>query len=562
MKGMIRKVLLIVAVCFAGKASGNIIDSLGFASPVDHQIRLTGNFMELRTNHFHAGIDIKSTNGQPGDIIRSVHDGHISRIKIQSGSYGNALYIDHPNGYTSVYAHLHEFTEDIADFVKEIQYDLESFEVDIYLPDSLFRLDKRQIIGKMGNSGRSFGPHLHFELRKTKEEMPVNPEILGIGPDDNSAPVLESFHLHEIGDDGAILNKSVKYFKTKSPEYTLHNDDIKTTAKRVGLGLQMYDRMDGSWNKNGIYAYQVLVDGQVAFSWRADAFTFDETRYINGFWDYERHWVHGQKVYLMYRQNCNPFSYYDGGGDGIIDLSDGQPHLVQITVTDLHKNRTKLKFEITSTAPKDYSSTALEPCDTLIEQNAGFFKVKFPEGTLYFPTDIDISYSKQNVLGAERPTVSVLNAKTSVTGYYEISSSIPEAYDSKYTLITKNSSGRYVQFGGDTVSGRFVTKVDQLGTFSLVQDKTPPKLTPIYIGSDLSRPWKVSISDNLPSDGKARDLAYYGTVNGEWMRWQYDQKDKMLLFNDHEKLPSGVKHIILKVWDHCGNTTTYDKTFR
>ena len=133
MSRMIRVFLFVIAVLSSFTAQGNIVDSLGFVSPVDHVIRLTGNFMELRPNHFHAGIDIKSTNGQPGDVIRTVHDGYISRIKIQSGGYGNVLYIDHPNGYTSVYAHLDEFAPRLEKYVKEIQYALESFEVDIYL---------------------------------------------------------------------------------------------------------------------------------------------------------------------------------------------------------------------------------------------------------------------------------------------------------------------------------------------------------------------------------------------------------------------------------------------
>ena len=150
------------------------IDSLDFVAPVQHEIKLSGNFMELRTNHFHTGIDIKSSNGKTGDPILSIGEGYISRIKIQSGSYGQVLYIDHPNGYTSVYAHLEIFQDTLEQWIKDLQYDLQSYELDIYLPDSLFQVGKGEMIGRMGNTGRSFGPHLHFEL--WNDGYPVNPK--------------------------------------------------------------------------------------------------------------------------------------------------------------------------------------------------------------------------------------------------------------------------------------------------------------------------------------------------------------------------------------------------
>ena len=559
MSRMVRVILFVIAVSSI-TAQGNIVDSLGFVSPVDHVIRLTGNFMELRPNHFHAGIDIKSTNGQPGDVIRTVHDGYISRIKIQSGGYGNVLYIDHPNGYTSVYAHLDEFAPRLEKYVKEIQYALESFEVDIYLPDSLFTYRQGTRIGNMGNSGRSFGPHLHFELRKTESETPVNPELLGIGPTDKSAPVLESLHLHTIGAEGNILSKTTKYFKPNHDGYQLHSDLIEIKGHQLGVGVQMYDRMDGSWNKNGVYGFRLEVDGVEQFSWQATDFSFSETRLINAFWDYEKKKVNGQKVYLMYRSACNHSHFYNGHQDGIIDLSDGLTKAVKIIVSDLHGNISELNFDVKGEATfKERVSKDLTSCDSISTFEEGYFDVQFEENAFFSPVSIDVKYYQEKIEGQDCLALSVGKSTIPVNGYYTISCPIPQGTINQWTLASKDYKNRLIHFGGDTLNGRFVVKVDQLGDFFLYKDDKAPQVTPISFSIGLTTPWKIRITDNLIDDGRARELNYRATLNGEWIRMKYDKKNDMLLFDDKDRISTGPMTFQLVVWDHCGNVQNYSK---
>ncbi len=559
---LIRVVVLLMGGLLGSEAlvAGFINDSLGFVSPVEHEIKLTGNFMELRTNHFHAGIDIKSSNGQVGDVIKSVHDGHVSRIKIQTGGYGNALYIDHPNGYTSVYAHLHQYAGPLAEFIKDIQYETESFEVDIYLPDSLFQFSKGEQLGLMGNSGRSFGPHLHFELRKTAQEEPVNPECLGIGPSDSRAPVLESLHLHYVGEEGEVQKKEVKYFKTKGPSYSLYDNEMIVSADRVGFGLQMYDRMDGSWNKNGVYSYEVKVDGSTVFSWKADKFSFNETRYINAFWDYERQWNHGQKVYLMYRQACNPFSYYDTQTDGIVDLSDGQSRAIEIKVADLHKNESIIQFKIAGEAPLKRPANHVS-CDSTIQRTIGSYTVSMPQNAFYAPTQLTMTTGKVKVDNQQCEAITIGESITSVNGYYQISCDIPSSDIDSYTFVSKDKKGRWVHFGGDTIGGKFVGQVDQLGTFALYKDDIVPSIDVISCSTSYSSSWKFRITDNLIDDGYAQELNYRASVNGSWIRMTFDKKNDLLLFSDFSDLPQKPFVLQIDVWDHCKNVTTYTKQF-
>ena len=192
---------LIVIIAFSFTESGKrSYPQNYFRSPVDHHIKLSGTFGELRPNHLHAGIDIKAKNGKIGQPLYATADGYVSRIKVQSGGYGNVLYINHPNGYTSVYAHLHEFPKAIAKYVKEFQYRRQSFEVEIFPEAERFRFKQGEVVGKLGLSGRSFGPHLHFEIRDTKTEKPINPLLFGIQVADNIAPKLHKLKAYFLND--------------------------------------------------------------------------------------------------------------------------------------------------------------------------------------------------------------------------------------------------------------------------------------------------------------------------------------------------------------------------
>ena len=537
----------------------NGLDTLGFVSPVDHTIRLTGNFMELRPNHFHAGIDIKSTNGQSGDPIKTVQDGYISRIKIQSGGYGNVLYIDHPNGYTSVYAHLSKFIPELETFVKEIQYTLESFEVDIYLEPGKFTFDLGDKIGEMGNSGRSFGPHLHFEIRETKTEKPLNPEYFGIGPSDNRAPTLESLHLHQLTETGELVSKTVKYFNPKSETYRLYQDTIELSASHLGIGLQMFDRMDGSWNKNGIYGFELSIEEEVAIAWQADEFSFDESRYINAFWDFERKEMHGQKVYLLYRALCNPFSFYNEGGNGIIDLRDGKDKRIRLRAYDLHGNESILEFVVRSDGKSNPVARASLDCDTVYNQSAGYFDVRFGANSFFYPLSLDIKYKVKKLDGQDCPTVVIGDRHIPVNGRYLVTCPMPKADTDKWSLVKVNASGKMKQFAAEPNDDYLLAKLDELGTFSLYKDTLAPKIEPISFSKSLSTQWKVKITDNLIPDGNTQDLAYSATLNGHWIRMRYDAKNDLLLFSDKEKLSKETSVFKLIVSDHCGNVSRYER---
>lgn len=254
-------------------------DPWGMHPPVKHKMLLSGTFGELRTNHFHSGIDIKSSKGTVGDPIYAAWDGHISRIAVKSTGYGNALYIDHPNGKTTVYAHLHRFEPEVAAYIKEQQYIKESYEVNLYPDSSLFTIQKGEQIGLMGNSGRSFGPHLHFEIRDTKSEVPLNPLHKGALISDATAPQLRELKIDYMDPDHrTFYQKKYRTINLGKRRYKIRGDTILAGAWRVGTQIKAYDLMEGASNLNGIYAMEIKVDDEPVFSFSMDSISFDDTR--------------------------------------------------------------------------------------------------------------------------------------------------------------------------------------------------------------------------------------------------------------------------------------------
>lgn len=281
-----RVLYIIIGLFFSLVAHSNNLPVGFFDWPVKHEVRLSGTFGELRTNHFHGGLDIKSKNGGSGDQLYSAADGYISRISVQPHGYGNALYITHPNGYTTVYGHMSSFSKEVEAYVKKIQYQQERFKQDIHLSPEVFPLSKGEMIGVMGNSGSSEGAHLHFEIRETATNKLINPLLFGLEIEDVIAPRIYEMKLYEFDEENkATASKSVTVIKTGNT-YRIKGDTLKTTGAFWGLALKAYDKHNYTHNKNGVYAMEMHLDGVQTFSFAMDAIPVSDSRYLNAHLDY------------------------------------------------------------------------------------------------------------------------------------------------------------------------------------------------------------------------------------------------------------------------------------
>ena len=257
-----------------------------FISPVDHKITLSGNFGELRSNHFHSGLDIK-TQQRTGLKVKASANGFVSRIKVSHFGYGKALYITHPNGYTTVYAHLQKFSPEIEAYVKKQQYEKESYEIEVFPKAEDLLILKDTLVAYSGNSGGSGGPHLHFEIRD-KQERPMNPMLFGINIKDSSNPIVKSIYVYPLDKNSFVNSSNTKQKIRLTP---LKNGDYNTeninAIGNIGFAINAFDRQDLAANSNGVYNIQTYINGSRNFEIDFKRFSFDETKHINQLIDYE-----------------------------------------------------------------------------------------------------------------------------------------------------------------------------------------------------------------------------------------------------------------------------------
>ena len=325
-----------------------------FRSPVSGTIRLSGTFGELRPNHLHAGIDIKAREGKIGQSLYAAADGYVSRIKMQSGGYGKVLYIDHPNGYTTVYAHMHEFDREVEEYVKRMQTEKESFAVELFPKPNQFVFKKGDKVGKLGMSGRSFGPHLHFEIRDTKTEKPINPLLFGINVTDNIPPRIHQLKIYNLNDKRETQKTKTIDLLKNGKKYSVRKDTLTIGAWRIGLALKTYDNQNGASNWNGIYSLEMFQDDQPIYDFKMETFSFDETRYINAHLDYEEQVVKKSYFNRCYELPGNELSIYGTQSDaGMITLNEGKASKIKMVIKDIAGNRSTLQFWVKRGEVKD-----------------------------------------------------------------------------------------------------------------------------------------------------------------------------------------------------------------
>ena len=324
-----------------------------FQKPLDIPLILAGTFGELRSNHFHAGIDIK-TQKREGLPVFAIADGYVSRIKIQHWGYGKALYITHPNGYTSVYAHLQKFGSKIESFVKKKQYEKESYTIQLFPNKTLLKVRKGDIIAYSGNTGGSTAPHLHFEIRDTKTEKIINPLLFGIEIKDNIKPEIKSAYAYPLGDFSQVNQSEnpVKLQITKQENGDLVADKIYALGV-IGIGVKSFDRLNGAHNKNGIYNLDLYVNNEKIYNHCLETFSFAEGKYINLHLDYEHYKKRYEKIQRCFVIPSNKLSIYGNLiNSGQINIDDGMNYVIEVIASDIKGNKTTLTIPVQGKSQK------------------------------------------------------------------------------------------------------------------------------------------------------------------------------------------------------------------
>lgn len=524
---------------------------------------LSGTFGELRSNHFHSGIDIK-TQGKEGVPIYAPADGYVSRIKVQQYGFGKALYINHPNGYTTVYGHLKKFEPSIQKYVKNIQYKKESYATgNLFPPSTKFPVKKGQIIAYSGDTGSSGGPHLHYEVRDTQTEHIINPMHFGLRATDTKKPTINKLMAYPLSDDARINNSSLETtlaFK-KNENGTLIAENI-TASGTIGFGISVFDQLNAAHNKNGIYSLEMKVNGKRVYYHDVETFSFAESKYINLLIDYKHYKNYKTRLQKTHKVNANRLSLYkDLVNNGKIVVSNGASYNVEIIAKDFDKNTSKIRIPVKGTEPnlvfkeKDTTNYKIIAADfNKFEQKN--VTIAFPKNTFYEDCFIDFK--------VENGTAKIHNQTVPIDKRYTLTfktNHLTEA-QKQHAYIANITNPKYPRYTTTKKKvDKMYTTTKLLGDYALRFDKDKPTIK-LYNFND--NQW---ISKNKTLKVKIRDNEtgiknYRATIDGKWILMELNHKKGILTYDFNDSKLVGSKHVFkIVVSDNVDNTETLTATF-
>ena len=534
-----------------------------FQNPLGIPSVLSGTFGELRPNHFHAGLDLK-TEQKEGLKVYASAQGYVSRIKISLWGYGKAIYITHPNGYTTVYAHLQKFNNRIEAYIKKQQYKIESFEIQVFPFANELPITENEIIAYSGSTGGFVGPHLHFEIRNTESEKPINPMLFGIEINDSKKPIINTLVGYSLNADSHINNIAVP---TQLSIVNLKNGELLANKIRafgkIGFGINSYDQQDNSSNKNGLYSLSMFVNGEKVYNFNASSFSFDESKYINLLIDYERLENLNQQVQKCFIEPSNKLSLcteYDS--NGYITVEDGLTYTVEIIAEDFKGNTQKITIPIEG--KKDSIIVVTTQKVTSYKINYTQFNkftidgitVAFPKNTFY--QDFYLDFEVNDSLVKVHSPIVPLDKKYTLT--FDVSKYSNDEKKQLYIAsVNKNGKTNYeTTVKKDTT---FYTSTKKLGDFTLLSDSKNPK---VNLHNFKNEQWltnfetlKIKISDY-----ESGINTYRGEIDGEWILLEYNVKNGILTYNFSDKEFTTAKHQLkVFVTDNVGNTNSINATF-
>jgi murein DD-endopeptidase MepM/ murein hydrolase activator NlpD len=521
-------------------------NGLGFSYPLDREVVITGNYGEIRPNHFHAGLDF-STDPTVNLPIKSIGDGYVSRIKISSGGYGRVIYVTHPNGYVSVYAHQKKYASKIDEYIKKIQLDQKKNEIEVYPKATELLVKKGEVIGYTGNSGSSTGPHLHFEIREEKSEIPVNP-LLIYDVKDDVKPELTHLAIYSMADTNNIKRISsipVKYIgdKLSLPKYTQ-----VLSENTFAIGFAGFDRANASANKNNIYEAKVLLDDKIIYHHQLNNISFDNGRYVNVFSEKEG----GVKFQKCFSPSCFDIAIYKSlANGGKILLNDTLPHKITLQVNDEKGNKNVLIFFVKTKNLNGYIVNTIKHnvfCNQETSIKKEDIEVLIKTGTLSKNMSVGAYINKLGKAVVGNKDEDLLKA-------FILSVKIPKAIKGKEDkIVLFNESNCLV---GKYENGWFKTESKSFGTFGIGYDTIAPSIV-FPVSKKKSSKGVVSktsvtfkIADNLSGISD-----YHVYVNDVWQIAEYDAKSATVTCNFTELVP---KTLRLEIIDKVGNKAVLNK---
>ena len=540
-----------------------------YRSPLDIPLILSANFGELRPYHFHSGVDFK-TQGVVDKPIYSIADGYVSRISVSPSGYGLAIYVNHPaSGHTSVCGHLNSYAPNIAEYVKNKQYEQESYRIDITLEADEIPVKRGDLIAYSGNTGSSGGPHVHFEIRKTEDQLVVDPLVYYKERiTDGVPPQLKGIAVYSIVGKG-IVNGGTEPFRAsieaaKEGGYKAIQDTINVWG-RIGVGVYANDRMSGTSNIYGVKQVRLFLDNKKVFSSDIVSVDFATSKMINSMIDFDYWCNRGAYYQKSFVEPGNKLPIYETINNGYIDINEEKTYSLRYELEDLYGNRTDYTFDIRGVKqdmPEAKQCALYMKRDEDNHYSAELFSIDIPKESLYD----DLCFSFVRTLST-RYLSSLYRINDS---YVPLNNSCDIAIKltkdtllnkAQYGIVRVSDSGRESWLGGTYRNGAISARIGELGnTYAVSFDNQPPTITPIQpVKWVAQKEIKIRLTDNKSGISTLR-----GTIDGEFALFENDVKSSLHTYKfDSKRLKKGATHkLVFTATDGCGNTSTYEYVFK
>lgn len=588
---MIRTLLCVLAACCMQQASaqqqGDAVayPTTYFDNPLDIPISLAGNFGECRPGHFHSGLDIK-TQGKENLPVHAAADGYISRIKMDKGGFGHALYITHPNGYTTLYAHLNDFAPAIQKYLKKEQYEKKHWDVDIQLTPDQFPVKRGDQIAWSGNTGASTAPHLHFEIRDTKTEHPLNPQLFGLPVADKTPPApvelvlygpdklnggfntLKRFTIKLAKKDSLYVPSAPERYDDK--DFWVNGDTINVESPDVGIGINVDDHMEGSDNTIAFYTAQLFFDYNPQMQVTLNNIGYDETRYINAYTDYKMKRESNKWVQCLFKLPGNHLDrIYSNinSNSGRILWNDIFVHDLSIVITDNNGNISTVSAHIRS-ANHPWARAADNNNDPDIntflpgQANAysgGGVSYQLGENALYDKTTFAVHADKSDKWYSDKHTIG--SPDVPVHSYFELqikaTKPVSAAMTGKVVMMYTDSKGQDGRAAVSIDNGWYKAKVRNFGYYWLDVDNIPPTITTkVKNNSNLGKQKEIvfEVEDDMTSV-----KTFSGYLDGKWICFEQHGSSFFYKFDEH--CSKGKHKLVFKAEDENGNASSHELNF-
>ena len=543
---------ILFTTLFISNINFGISQEIDFHTPIDAPFDLSGTFGEFRSR-FHTGIDFKS-RGVQGQKIFSIEDGYISRIEVNNYGYGKVIYIDHLNGFTSVYAHLKNFNPELDEYIKSELYKSKRNSIKKFPKTNQLRINKGEVIGYSGNTGRSFGPHLHFEIRDTKSQDAINPLMFNYTYKDDERPIIRGLYI--INENNSLVRNSPirkKVKKINDSTYTV--EDFEYNGK-IGIGLDIYDiQYKNLYNQNGVYKVELFIDSILKYSYKMDKIKFSENHYKKIMYDYLSLARKNRKVLKIYTPRNSDLSFLKNNKfNGIINSDSIRDNSLLVRVSDWNGNSSSIKFNLKANDSISRRSS-YNGIEILTNQNYTLNKnssiIEIGKNTFYDDLLMNISYQSDTLnLGKEKdPFRSSIRIK--------LPHKISDTLELRQSFVGKIINGKISYISSKKNKSYIYANTSSLGEYIISKDTLKPDIKPINFKNNSNIKVKNTLKLRLKDDlsGIKNYSSYF---NGNWALFEYEPKSNMIFHNLSDGIiKDGENELVIKYEDGVGNKGVY-----